>query len=293
MMFSQKSMEARLGKEVKCRDSLFALQEVERYLLKKIEHVPVEASHDCTANEKSFYKTLNYTSYAGLFMMSPLSYAPSVFQMFDAKCDAMEDNGHLQWIMGNMKADMQCKYVIIDDSEFKQEPRSFTHLAVLPGGNKFRQHVSKRKLDAIISKHGSDLAIKPHPISKGNVLEELNVDTRDSIVCSPKEHLYFLMAKAEEIYTTHISETALTSLIMGKKISPLDPYHNRLVGSYSHINHFCFSEPEPLKVIGSIFASPKSGIIHPDVDENWQSKIDQYLDYTLSMRRLQKDHYLE
>ena len=293
MMFDKKTMDEHIGKDVCYRDRLFALKEVEDYFLKKVEYLPVEVSHDVTANELSHYKTLNYTTYAGMFLISPLSYAPSVFQMYDAKCDALPDAGHIDWVMHNIKSDLQCKYVFADNTEFESKQRDFTHLAVLPGHNKFKQHVSKKKLTTIIEQHGKDLLLKPHPISHDVILREIPVLAKKCQVSDQKENLYSLMAKAKEIYTTHISETALTALIMGKKISPLDPYHNRLIGSYSHINHFCFSTPDPLRVVGSIFASPKSGIIHPEIDEDWQSKVDQYLDYTLSMRKLQKDHYLE
>ena len=36
------------------------------------------------------------------------------------------------------------------------------------------------------------------------------------------DDLYTLIKNAKKVYTTHISETALTSLILGKSIEPLE-----------------------------------------------------------------------
>lgn len=294
MMFDEANIEKHIGTEIKYRDRVFALKEVEEYLIKKAESLPVELSHDCTADEFTFYKTLNYTTYAGLFIMHPLSYAPTMFQMYDAKADNKEHCGHINWIIENLKNDTQGKYVTPTGDDLPREDfGDIEAVAVFAGSNKFMPHTSQRKLRAICKMHGSKLVLKPHPISKDDVVEMIKHDIGDAQIASPNADLYSLIHQADVVYTTHISETALTSLILGKTIAPLDRFHNRLIGSYSHINHFCFSEKDAVFTLDKIFASEKSGVIHPEVDENWQKKVDDYLDYTLTMRALQENHYME
>ena len=49
--------------------------------------------------------------------------------------------------------------------------------------------------------------------------------------------------------------------------------------SFGHINHYLFSTSDPLHWASRTFASPKSGIIHPDIDNDWQKKIDMYFEF--------------
>ncbi len=51
---------------------------------------------------------------------------------------------------------------------------------------------------------------------------------------------------------------------------------------------------DPVSVmIPIIFASPKSGVIHPVVDKDWKKKIDLYLEYVLEKRESQNGFYFE
>lgn len=292
-MFDEKNMQRHIGKDMRYDDKIMALREVENYLHQKVRHLPIELSHDCTADEKTHYKTLNYTTYAGMFIMHPLSYGPSLFQMYDAKADNKKAEGHLDWIKQNINANADGKYVKNKQLLAGSNMSEFEAIAVLCGANKFDKHISIQKLHHASLKHRKKLVIKPHPISREDLTNKF-ADFRDYVqIANPHASLYDLIKKSKIVYTTHISETALTSLILDKKIVPLDKFHERLVGSFSHINHFCFSEIDPLKVVGSIFASAKSGVLHPEVDMDWKQKINDYLDYTLTLRHQQKDFYLE
>lgn len=292
-MFDEKNMQRHIGPNMRYDDKIMGLREVEVYLHDKVRHLPIELSHDCTADESTHYKTINYTTYAGMFIMHPLSYGPTLFQMYDAKAENATAQGHIEWIAENINKNASGKYLPNKDQILGDDLDEFDAVAVLCGANKFDQQISLVKLHHASLKHRKRLVIKPHPISKDTVIQKLS-DFSDYVqFASPETPLYDLIRKASTVYTTHISETALTSLILGKKIVPIDKFHERLVGSFSHINHFCFSEIDPLSVVASIFASPRSGVVHPEVDENWRQKIDDYLDYTLSLRHLQKDFYLE
>lgn len=290
MMFDPKNIEKHIGADLRYADRLNALREVEEYLHKKIERLPIEISHDCTADERNFYKTINYTTYCGMFIMHPLSYGPTIFQMYDAKADRSSPVGHLEYIANTLSSSQKGKYSGLNAVN---ELKEFDAVAVLCGSNKFADHVSPRKIFEICKKHGERLVLKPHPVSKDDVIHMARKLIGDAQVAHCRSDLYQLIESSDTVYTTHISETALTALLLGKNIEPIDMFHRRLMGSFSHINHFCFTELQPLETLASIFASPKSGLVHPEVDKDWRKKVDDYLDYTLSMRATQKGHYVE
>ena len=293
-MLSKQNIETHIGSEVKLRKRLWDLEQVEEYFISKCKKAKIEYSHDCTADENTYFKTLNYTTYAGLFIMHPLSFAHMMFQMYDAKADNLSSAGHIEWVAENLKHKKAGKYTDGSGQELcARNYADFTHIAVLAGSNKFFEHTSKKKYDIICKRHGSKLLLKPHPITNTKVMGEIFDSKGDAQMATRKDNLYELMEKADTVYTTHISETALTALLMGKKISPLDPWGRRLMGSFSHINHFCFSEEDPVNTLKSIFASPKSGVIHPSIDKDWKGKVDQYFDYILSKRQMQKGYYFE
>lgn len=293
-MFDTASVEKHIGTKIRFRDRLKALQPLEDYFRNKCDAVGIEHSYDCTANEPTYFKTLNYTTYAGMFIMHPLCYSHQMFQMYDAKADRLASVGHMEWLRKNLAEGQVSKYVKGNGDELdSDEYANYTDIAVLSGSNKIHQHISKAKLKLLVQRLGSDLLLKPHPITNDKALTEIKNLKGNAQLARTDDDLYALLEKAEVVHTTHISETALTALLMGKKITPLDPFGNRLIGSFSHINHFCFSEADPIETLGSIFASPKSGVVHPEVDTDWKDKIDAYFDYILGQRKLQKNHYYE
>lgn len=293
-MLDHNDLKKHIGNKIRLTDRLNNLKKVEQYFVQKCNEERIEYSYDCTANEQTFYNTLNYTSFAGLFIMHPLCYSAQMFQMYDARCDKLPSAGHVEWIESNLLNNDISKYVKPDGSMMdSQQIEDFKAIVVLPGSNKIYEHTSDVKLKNIIARHGKDLVIKPHPITKQAVLDDLENIKGESILADKHSNLYQLIRQANIVYTSHISETALTSLLLGKKISPMEKFVNRLTGSFSHINHFCFTEPDPVPTIKSIFASPKSGIVHPDIDKDWKGKIDKYFEYTLSMRKLQIGHYYQ
>jgi hypothetical protein len=291
-IFGNDYLNQHIGSSIKYRQRLHRLEEVEDYFIKLCKKNNIEQSIDCTANENAYYKTLNCTTYAGMFIVHPLCFSSTVFQMYDAKADNMLPGRHLGWIKSNLKKGQGTKYVQENNNEFNEDfDKDFTHVAVLPGSNKIYEHVESKKLQSLINSIGSNLVLKPHPLTTDKIIEDLNNVKGKAHLASRKTDLYYLINKAHIVYTTHISETALTGLLLGKQIEPLDPFDNRLTGAFAHINLFCFSEPDPIKTLGSIMSSPKSGIVHPDIDVNWKQKLQDYFKYTLEKREIQKGHY--
>lgn len=286
-MFDPSVIDEHIGPDLQYQPRLYDLSPVETYFIEKCKELGINYSYDCTADESTFWKTLNYTTYAGMFIMHPLCFSATLFQSYDAKADNCNSAGHINWIKQNIEDGLCSKYTLQDN----QILEDYSAIAVIPGHNKFAQHWEKIKFNRIVNKHGSQLLLKPHPISNDSLLDFITKQKGDCQIASNNDDLYNLMVKADLVYTTHVSETALTALIMGKKISPMDPFGMRMRGAFTHINHFCFSEPDPITTVSQIMASPKSGIICPEVDIDWKAKIDEYFNYAVKMRTLQRGHY--
>jgi hypothetical protein len=275
-----------LGPNASYSENLPDHSDVEDYIRLKCHDYGLKSSFDVTAQENPYFNTVNYTTYAGMIILHPLEFGQSLFQMYDAKSENKADAGHIDFLRDKIMSDRIEKY----DKKFTVD-NSFDAVAVLCGHNKFKQHIDGRKLDKLSRKYGKKLAIKPHPISDSGLLKYLEIYANFSTLLTVHDSLYSVIKASKKVYTTHISETALTGLIAGKPVEPIDHFQQRFCGSFGHINHFCFTEDDPLKVISSIFASSKSGIICPEVDVNWKAKVDEYFAYTIKRRMKMKGYY--
>lgn len=267
------------------------LSEVEAYIKRKVKKLPIELSYDVTAIENLYFKTLNYTTYAGFLILHPLCVEQAKRQMSDAYADCYPSAGHIDYIKSKMGEGDFAKYQFAFNEEHEYD---YNTLVILPGGNKIKKHSCIGKLKRILDKHGPENVImKKHPVSYDEVYTELN-DALGGVVRFAKgnESLQKLMQKADTIYSTMISETALTGNILGKKVGHYDLFQNRDTASFFHINYYIFTVDDPVAWADRAFASPKSGVVHPDVDKDWKTKIDQYLDYIMSLRSFYKDAYV-
>lgn len=281
-LFDDKNKKEHIGSDLDYSDHLNLLKDVELYFIKQCNAANIEVSFDCTAAENPHFKTLNYTTFAGMFMCHPLQFELSFFQMYDAIADNLPDVGHLDYIASNHS---QGKYKGL---VFNFDPPEQYNLAVVTGGNKF----DTLNWDKLVELSQGDvpLVIKPHPVSNHDALDILQKEVPKAIFTPRLSDLYSLIKSVDTVYTTHSSETALTSLLMGKNISCIDKYPLCWTNSFSHIVHHCFTNQDALPVLGSAFASCKSGIVHPLIDANWQSKIDGYIDYIMKKRKFYKCH---
>jgi len=296
LVFCPEYEDEHLPDNIKIRSRLHSLAEVEEYLIKACKEKDIALCYDLTADERSNWMNLNYTSYNGMLIICPLSYDPSLWQMYDALRDDLEPIGHIDLIKNNINNKTHGKYVFSNtDEELEQvTTKSFKNICILPGHNKFN-FVSKPKIQCIVDAYGKDLIFKYHPVTDMKMMEENGfISYIDKCQTADKDSdMYTLIEKADKVYTTHISETALSALVMGKTVAPIDVYNQRMYGGFSHINHFCFTDKNPVETLGKIFASPKSGVIHPVVDKDWKKKIDLYLEYVLEKRESQNGFYFE
>lgn len=266
------------------------LFEVEAYAKEVAQERGIELCYDVTAVEDLFFKTLNYTTYAGMFILHPLCFEQSMRQMFDAYGDNIREPNHIGFIRNNM-----FENGTISKYSFGDGPKTDAKnaLVVLTGGNKLKKHCCAGKMKAILEKHGKEnVLFKKHPVSHDEIYDELNEFLGGGInFADGYSDLFQLIKGSEYIYSTMMSESALIAALLHKKLDHFDLLQNRETTSFGHINNFIYTTRDPLSWLNRCFASPKSGVIHPAVDMNWPQKIDQYFDYILELRNFYNGAY--
>lgn len=293
-MFDEECIKTHIGTDIKYRNVVDELRPLESYFIELCKKYKVNFSHDCTAEETTCFKTLNYTSYANMFIMSPLSCVLSSVQIGDAISEGLKPVGHIDWIRNNVNNNSQGKYTLPDGSEMQSEDiGDFSDLVILTGSNKYKETISHKKLEALVGILENNLVIKPHPLTNKKHMEYLENKKGNALLVDPKSNLYNLVNKANKIHTTHASETPLICSVMGKKITPIDTFGNHAKGIFNTISHICFTYDNPLKVLDSAFASFKSGVICPEVDKDWKGKMEDYVKYMINKRNTQRGFYYE
>lgn len=281
----------RLG-DLKLSDHIYRLVEAERYLIDSCQKRRVFWSYDVTANEPYEFQTINYTTYAGCLLIMPLQPELADNQMVEAsRNDSTDLVDFVSHLRNRVEDDIANKYDIDNESVDKE----FDAIVVLPGDNKIKTNICRRKLEWILEKHGDRVIFKPHPITREKTVRELKelIGAKDSDFAPIHSDLYELIQKADTVYTSHISESCLYSVSLGKEVNPIDQFHRRHMTSFGSINRLLFIDEDPIHLINPTFSSHKSGIICPDIEDNWKEKIDNYLDYILAKREHVKNHFIQ
>ena len=82
--------------------------------------------------------------------------------------------------------------------------------------------------------------------------------------------------------------------MLGKDTQPVDVWNNIQRGSFYCINnHLLYHQDKAKEYINKTFSSYKSGIINPELDKNWQEKVDKYIDYICAKRNKYKNWFLD
>ena len=106
--------------------------------------------------------------------------------------------------------------------------------------------------------------------------------------------MYYYLQKAKGVYTTHISESAVYSVVMNKDTQPIDVWNNIQRGSFYCINNHLLSNQHNAKeYVNKTFSNFKSGIINPEIDKNWKFKVDKYIDYICDKREQYKGWFID
>ena len=224
---------------------------VEDYFLKAVKKYPqFEVCYDCTAEEPTNWKTLNYTTYAGCFM----------------------------------KKGIASKYIKRTDKTEQDIKEHIDCLVVLAGHNKLAKHTCVGSLMRLHHHFPEHLYYKKHPISDQEVYKGLfdhikSQGIKDIKSFEAEYELYDLMAWARSVATGFASESAIYAVADNTKLYCTDLYQNKETAPFYHINWFLFYDEDPKLFVNKAFDSYKSGIINLEVDQNWKLKIDEYLKY--------------
>lgn len=290
-MFNEKATKERIG-NIKKNASLNHLKEVEKYFLSQVKKLKLEISYDVIANELPYFKTLNYTEWAHCFMMHPLQQELRMQQMIDAyNDDSAELVDYAGYFKNRVTSRESNKYQHIN---MDQEYPAKESLVILVGSNKLKERICLNKLRWIKDKHEDDVWFKPHPLTTYQLVGELKDLFGNSSVTDRDADVYRLLVADETslVYTSHMSESAVYAVCLGKQIEPIDSYNKVEQGSFYHINKFLFSADNPIDWVNKALSSPKSGVINPEVDTNWKQKLDDYLEYITTERAKHKDKYV-
>ena len=270
------------------------LFEVEKYLQTKskikLQKAGIELAYDVTAIEPLFFKTINYTTYAGMVVLHPLNFELSMRQIYEAHSDGVgKKHRHIDHIRQQISEGNFSKY------RFSQQKKAQAKkaLVVLAGANKLKKHCCVGKMETVLNKFGRDnVLFKKHPISHDDIYCELSEYLGGIHFADAHSNLYDLMCNSEYILSSFISESALVAKLLGKTVDHMDLWQNRETTSFGHINYFLFSMSDELNWLDQAFASYKSGVISPLVDADWKQKIDAYVDFIIQVRKNYKSGYL-
>jgi hypothetical protein len=289
-MFNKKVANERIGSMKKSK-TLDHLKEVEKHFLMLAKKYKIEASYDVVANELPYFKTLGYTEWAHCFMINPLQQLTRMTQMEEAYLDNCEvEYDYVSYFKDKILNNDANKYENIKDTE-NFEPRDA--LVVLVGSNHLKDRVCLNKLKYIRDKHDSEVWFKPHPITTHQIIGEMKDIFGEEIFLERNDNMYKYLIEANTVYTSHMSESALYAVCLDKEIEPIDAFYKVEQGSFYHISKFLFTLDDPKEWINRTLNSPKSGIINPEVDDNWKLKLEQYMEYIMEKRNKNKYKYID
>ena len=291
-MFNRKVLDKRIG-PLKKTKNLDDLEQVEGYVIRKCSERGIEYSYDVMAEEMPYFKTIGYTEFATNFYLQPLNAKLRNEQMLDAWHD--KDSkvvDYSSYLINNIQKKFANKYEGRKDHIDKWPAKDY--LVILPGSNKVKSNICLNRMKYISKQHGNNVYFKPHPITTHQVIGELKDFFREENILPRDVDMYYYLQKAKQVYTTHISESAVYAAVLGKKIEPIDVWQGIQLGSFACINNHLFTQQHDIKnYINKVFSSYKSGIINPVIDKNWKEKVDKYMDYICKKRDVYKNWFID
>lgn len=292
-MFNEEVIKERIG-DLKKSKNLKTLEQVEKYLIRKLKTTSVKTSYDVMAEEMPYFDTIGYTEYGTNFLMNPLNLNMRYLSILDAEADDsdFEVLDYASYLQDNIKNNLANKYQ--DRTTDFSKYRKVSVLVVLPGSNKLKSNVCINKLKKIKKLYGDDVYFKPHPITTHAVIGELKDLFGEENILPRQIDMYHFLNEADKVYTTHISESALYAVALGKEIEPIDVYNDMSMGSFYSINQGLFlNQANGKEWINKVLSSPLSGFINPAIDKNWKKKMDAYLEYILGRRDKFKNWFID
>jgi hypothetical protein len=254
-------------------------QEFEEYLIQECKDKKYEFAleYDVIASELPYFKTLQYTEYAGGVTVHPLQLEFRHQQMLEAfyAKDTEIKIDYVEYFANRVLQNKSNKYLNIN----KHQKQAKQALIALPGSNKLTDRVSYEKLRHIKNLFGDNVWVKPHPLTTFKVVGEVMDLFGEMNVLHRQADLYSILKDSHFVYTSMLSESALYAVCLGKYIEPIDVYQKTPLGSFYHINKFLFYEDDPQYWINKTFNDYRSGMFFPEIDDDWKMKVTRYLEY--------------
>lgn len=289
-MFNEENNRTHIG-HLKKADNLKSLEPVEKYFLKSVKKHKLEWDYDCVADEVPWFRTFSYCEFAGCFMMYPLAPILRNRQIREAYEDSYLSVDYIKYLKSRIETKSSNKYKNRVSTNLPHRE----HLIIPVGGNKLKETVCINKVKYIVDSHKDNVYLKPHPLTEHRLVGELKDILGDDVVLDRDVDVYELLPEAKVVHTSHRSESIVYATALGKEIDCIDTYQKANEGSFFHVADPLFEArtiEDRQRWIQRIFNSYKSGIVNPDLDEDWQAKIDNYLAYILTMRDEYKNKYV-
>ena len=286
-MFNKASMQERIG-DMRKSKTLKHLEACEKHFIKLARRNKIEHAYDVVANEMPYFKTIQYTEWAHCFSMNPLQQRLRTEQIEEAAADQA---GAQYDYMSYFKSKIESKTVNKYDHIKSHDIKARKHLIVPVGSNKVKETICANKLCYLRDKHGDDIWFKPHPLTTHAIVGELK-DMLGDIVLDRDADLYSLLYNSEVIHLSHMTESAAYAVALGKQIRPIDVYNTIERASYYHINKNLFNNADPAQYLQSALNSSKSGIVNPELQEDWEIRMSEYFEYILDKRERFKFDYV-
>lgn len=286
-MFNKASIKERIG-DIKKSNTLLHLRDCEKHFLKLAKRHKIETAYDVVANELPYFKTIQYTEWAHCFSMNPLQQTLRTNQTRDAFADDAEVTGDfLSYFKDKATNGTSNKYDHIKDHDVA--PRK--HLIIPVGSNKLKETICANKLCYLRDTYKEDVWFKPHPLTTHALVGELK-DMLGDIVLDRDINMYKLLLNCEVAHVSHMTESAVYAVALNKEIIPIDVYNTIERASFYHINSGLFSADDPAHWIQKVLNSPKSGIVNPEVQDDWEVRMSEYFEYILEEREKHKFDYV-
>ena len=296
-MFNRKANAKRIGplKKSKTLEHLRPVEKMMGELMKQyMKSDGIEFCYDVSAKEIPYFRTLTYTEWAHSLIIHPLNTEIKLRQVMDARTGQtiFDDwNSYFQQKVLNDKAN---KY---QDRESDANRKKKGILVVLPGSNRLKDRTCLNKLNWIKKQYGDAVWFKPHPITTHQLIGEMKDMWGENSVLPRNANVYDYLVKADKVYTTYMSETALYSAALGKYLEPIDAYQSIEGGSFYHYNKFlfenCANNASQENWINYTFSNYRSGIFNPEVDRDWEHKLEQYFKYIIGERSKYKTWFID
>lgn len=254
----------------------------------------IEFCYDVSAEEIPYYRTLAYTEYAHSLIVHPLNTVMKEESVRIAKEGQTVFDDWNNYFQQKVLADKSNKYQDRGDAGDLQRRGV---LVVLPGSNRLKDRTCLNKLLWIRKKYDGAVWYKPHPITTHTIIGELKDMMGEEVILPRNINVYDFLVKADKVYTTYMSETALYAAALGKFIEPIDTYQHHRMGSFHQYNKFLFDNVvdgnSQEHWINYTFSNYRSGIFNPEVDRDWEQKLENYFKYIIEEREKRKTWYID